>query len=326
SHFKQWPRSAKGGFQIRQLKHNIQFYFSVPAATTSARAASSAPLFDLLGADEPVATNTNSSNDEWGDFASATTTTTTSQPISNSTGFANFASFQSATPLAAAPQQQPPAVTSSFDDIGDVIATTTTTTTSSTSSTIPTSASFNTLPVSSQQQQQHLGLSNLSTQFASFNLTTTATPVSSATKATTPSNSNGFANVGQFGGSVLTPVKPTVVPSGGLLGGFSTPPANNGNGSGGSDAFSKLVSLDPKALSGMGEKDVGAGPSLSSISTAQTHASFGFGGTQQQQQQQIRPPGYGGGLLSPVGGSAGNHGGVNLMSPVKPKSDFDSLI
>ncbi|KAJ3287606.1 Epsin-3, clathrin recruitment and traffic between the Golgi and endosome [Rhizoclosmatium sp. JEL0117] len=268
-------------------------------ATSSVKAqqtptTTAAPIIDLLGTDDLVSTATaaSGSNDDWGDFASATITT--AQPVSTasaSAGFADFASFQSA-PVSnsntftsfAAPVATQSATTSSFDDFGDFTAA------SSTTTAVPNFANFGGAPSSSQSG----GISSLNNQFASFNMNSGASA----------NTNNGFSDFNTFNS---TPVK-----------------SGTGN-----DAFSKLVSLDPMALSGVGKKDNVSGPSLSSIQNSHTQ----FGGVTPSggfsQGGAARPPSMVGmGVMSPMG-----------VTPVKPQQtqqqnqkssggfgDFDSLI
>ncbi|KAJ3108922.1 Epsin-3, clathrin recruitment and traffic between the Golgi and endosome [Physocladia obscura] len=118
----------------------------------------STPTIDLLGMDFPSTSNAASnSNDDWGDFASATTVQQVSSTSANKTAFANFASFQS-NPL---PQSQ-----STLDDFGDFTSASSTNTTSVAA--IPAFADF----VSSTPQGNYT-LQSLNSQFASFGVAPT---------------------------------------------------------------------------------------------------------------------------------------------------------
>ncbi|KAJ3234041.1 Epsin-3, clathrin recruitment and traffic between the Golgi and endosome [Chytriomyces hyalinus] len=288
---------------------------SSSSGVKSSAPAAPAPIIDLFGSDEPPA-NSNST-DEWGDFASATPSTSGNAA---SDGFADFSSFQSAVPSSAVPPQASQE-NSLFDDFG-----------SFSSNVSPTSTSHN-------------GIGSLNTQFASFGMnsaSTASTPSygTPAFSATAPSNA-GMSNFAAFGSSI-SPATPNKTMGGiasmtptGMSAGMASSPMHAMNGSTNNDAFSKLVSLDPTALSGMGKKDAIAGPSLSSLSNASfahqmngTNASAGMNGFK---PAVIHGGASGSAMMTPMGLSSGSGGsfgtgaGTNALKQ-NDLSAFDSLI
>ncbi|KAI8622462.1 hypothetical protein BC830DRAFT_567667 [Chytriomyces sp. MP71] len=266
-------------------------FASAPASVTKAPSATPAPFIDLFGSDDvpaPAPQAASNATDEWGDFASANPASGASSNAVNS-GFANFASFQTAPSPAAGIVPS-----SGFDDFGAFA--------SSNSGFAPSPAvASGAQPVafadfamaSPAGQPGNSGTASLNTQFASFGMGPT-TQAAVAVSATT----SGFANFGAFStasSAAATPMKSAGIPStmSPLVAAPMTPTVA-GIQSKPNDAFAKLVSLDPTSLSGMGKKDAPAGPSLSSLS----HASFA---------QQM------GGVMKPV--AAPGVMGMTVLSP-----------
>ncbi|KAJ3061280.1 Epsin-3, clathrin recruitment and traffic between the Golgi and endosome [Podochytrium sp. JEL0797] len=241
---------------------------------------SSTPIFDLLGSDEPTPAST-SNNDDWGDFASATIST--AQPI-----LTNNSPFNTSQPL------------SSTSSTGFANFASFQTPAAPVSTQMPQSTSFDdfgdfagaTSSVSASAAPPPL---NLTTQFASFNMGTAPSPNTQQQSAT----GSHFGNFGSSNTMMMTPTKATGASS--FSGGNST------------DAFSKLVSLDPTALSGMGRKESVGGPSLNSLP---------YGGISATGTPQAKVAGMGMGLMSPVGGGGGKVG----QSQQQQQYGGDSLI
>ncbi|KAJ3230501.1 Epsin-3, clathrin recruitment and traffic between the Golgi and endosome [Chytriomyces hyalinus] len=320
---------------------------SSSSAVKSSAPAAPAPIIDLFGSDD-VPANSNST-DEWGDFASATPSNNSGNVASD--GFADFSSFQSAVPSSSvAPRISQE--NSLFDEFGSF-------STSSNAPALPSNNVTNTTPVfanfSSSTPMQptsnaHNGVGSLNTQFASFGMNSAMSSTSTAStpsygtpafSATAPSSA-GMSNFAAFGSNIspATPNKPmggmaSMTPTGMSAGMASSPmQAMNGSTNKQNDAFSKLVSLDPTALSGMGKKDAIAGPSLSSLSNASfahqmhgTNGNVGMNGF----KPAVAHGGAGSGMMAPMGLSSGTGGsfGTGTGTTALKQNDlsaFDSLI